>query len=74
MKKLTYLLKTMLAAFILCTLMPINGGFSVSADSYYPMACSTGEFEVSYINDDGSFSKISCHGSFNEAKKKMKEK
>ncbi|MBO4920259.1 MAG: glucosaminidase domain-containing protein, partial [Erysipelotrichaceae bacterium] len=73
MKKLTYLLKTMLAAFILCTLMPINGGFSVSADSYYPMACSTGEFEVSYINDDGSFSKISCHGSFNEAKKKMKE-
>lgn len=72
MMKKHRLLKTMLAAFIICTIMPLNGSFTVSADSYYPMACSTSEFEVSYINDDGSMSKISCHSSFNEAKQAMK--
>ena len=66
------LLKSMLAAFIICSIMPFNGSFTVSADSYYPMGCSTSEFEVSYINDDGSFSKISCHSSFNAAKQAMK--
>ena len=52
--------------------MPLTGVFHVTAATYYPLACSASEFEVSYINDDGSFSKISCHSSFSEAKSMMK--
>ncbi|MBQ6478274.1 MAG: glucosaminidase domain-containing protein [Erysipelotrichaceae bacterium] len=67
------LINIVLCALLICILIPVSGSFSVSADSYYPMACSTGQFEVSSINDDGSFTKISCHANFNDAIKAMKK-
>ncbi|MBR5755225.1 MAG: glucosaminidase domain-containing protein [Erysipelotrichaceae bacterium] len=36
------------------------------------MSCPANQFEVSYINDDGSLSKVSCHDTFNDAKNAMK--
>ena len=51
--------------------MPLTGVFKIQAATYYPMACAANEFEVSLINDDGSFTKVSCHSSFDEAKKQM---
>ena len=65
-------LKLLVIAFILISLLPLSGDFSAAADDYYSMACDAGQFEVSYIEDDGSFSKISCHSNFKEAKKAMK--
>ena len=52
---------------------PLASGKQVSAADYYPMACSYGEFEVSYVEDDGTFSKVGCYSSFSSAKKAMKE-
>ena len=69
MKKLFVLLLTSL---ILVNLMPLSGSFDAAADEHYSYACEAGQFEVSYIEDDGSFSKISCHGDFASAKKAMK--
>ena len=69
-------MKKIFITFITClfvmTSMPLTRLFHVAAATYYPMACSASEFEVSYINDDGSFTKISCHSSFSEAKSMMK--
>jgi len=71
--KMKKAISLLLSIFILLLLLPTGNLFHVQAESYYPMACSTNEFEVSYINDDGSFSKISCHGSFSSAVKEMKK-
>ena len=66
-------------------LLPVVGSFNafkISASfsnfsrndyNYYPMGCEIGEYEVSYIEDDGSLTKKSCHSDFNEAKTKMYE-
>lgn len=54
--------------FVVITLFVLNK--DVFADDY-PVTCDL--FEVSRINDDGSLSKVSCHSSFSEASKKMKE-
>ena len=62
----------MITAIMMISIMPVFGSFAVAADEYYPMACAYGEFEVSYIEDDGTFSKISCHSNFKDAKKAMK--
>ena len=62
-----------LIAFIIITLMPVTGTFKAEADSYYPIACNASEFEVSYIEDDGSFTKVSCHSSLSDAKKAMRQ-
>ena len=60
-------------------LLPVVGSFNafkISASfsdfsrndyNYYPMGCEIGEYEVSYIEDDGSLTKKSCHSDFNEA-------
>ena len=56
MKKLFALLITSL---ILVNLMPLSGSFDAAADEHYSYGCEVGQFEVSYIEDDGSFSKIS---------------
>ena len=66
-------LLTFLISMIFLSLMPFNGSFQAEAASYYSMGCPTGQFEVSYINDDGSFATISCHGTFSEAKNAMKK-
>ena len=66
------LLTLILTAIVMISIMPVYGSFAAAADEYYSMACSYSEFEVSYIEDDGSFTKISCHSSFNDAKKAMK--
>ena len=44
---------------------------NVKAEDIYPVACSI--YEVSYIEDDGSFTKYECYDSFDKAKKKMQE-
>ncbi len=61
-----------MTVLLILALMPKSDIFSVHADSYYAMGCPASQFEVSYINDDGSFSKISCHDSFSSAKSEMK--
>ena len=65
-------LNLLITAILLVSIMPMDDAFHVAADEYYSMACETGKFEVSYIEDDGSFTKVSCHSSFDEAKKAMK--
>ena len=44
---------------------------AVKAADYYPMSCNA--YEVSYINDDGSFKKVACYDDFASANQKMKE-
>ncbi|MBR4461827.1 MAG: glucosaminidase domain-containing protein [Erysipelotrichaceae bacterium] len=61
-----------IAVLIIITLLPLGDAFKVHADSYYPMGCPAAQFEVSYINDDGTFSTISCHDSLSSAKSEMK--
>ena len=65
-------LNLLITAILLVSIIPMDDAFHVAADEYYSMACETGKFEVSYIEDDGSFTKVSCHSSFDEAKKAMK--
>lgn len=43
-----------------------------SSSEDYPYACSL-DYEVDYINDDGSLKLVECYGDFNSAKTKMKE-
>ena len=38
---------------------------------YYPMQCDSGQYEVDTVNDDGSYSKISCSADINVAKNTM---
>lgn len=64
---------TFLISMICLSLMPFIGSFEVEAATYYSMGCPTGQFEVSNINDDGSFTTVSCHSTFSDAKKAMKK-
>ena len=56
-----------------CLLILLSGPFlrTVKAADYYPMSCNA--YEVSYINDDGSFKKVECYSDFASANQKMKE-
>lgn len=45
--------------------------FPLVAEENYPQAC--GNFEVSYIQDDGSFRQEACFADFASAKQRMKE-
>lgn len=69
MRKIITLVLTL---FIVLGILPLSNSFKLAASSYYSYGCSANQFEVAYINDDGSFSNISCHGSFSEAKSAMK--
>ena len=69
MRKIITLILTL---FIVLGILPLSNSFKLAASSYYSYGCSTNQFEVAYINDDGSFSNVSCHGSFSEAKSAMK--
>lgn len=61
---------TLLSLVLFIAIIPLSGNFhSVKAEQVYPMACDL--FEVSYIEDDGSLSKVSCHSSYNDARKVM---
>lgn len=68
MKKILNILLTIL---ITLSLIPVINTFKVKADTY-SYSCNANEFEVSNINDDGTFSKVSCHSNLAEAKKAMK--
>jgi len=67
-------MKRLLTIFIsILLLMPLIGDFSVlkiKAEDYYPMNCD--QYEVDYINDDGSFGYIGSYSSLAEAKSVMK--
>lgn len=69
------IVKLILTILISITLLPICSDFSYvyADDNYYPMSCSINEFEVSYIEDNGKLSKVSCHSTLKQAKAKMKE-
>ena len=58
---------------ILTSLPIFCESFEVAAADYYPMGCSINEYEVSYIEDNGTLTKVSCHGSLADAKKVMKQ-
>ena len=60
------------ALILICILPAFSGDFKVEAAGNYSFACNSSEFEVSYIEDDGSLSKVSCHSSFEDAKSVMK--
>ena len=47
--------------------------FEAYASEYYTFSCSAGQYEVSYIEDDGNFEKHSCYNDFSSANAKMKE-
>ncbi|MBQ3295985.1 MAG: glucosaminidase domain-containing protein [Erysipelotrichaceae bacterium] len=63
---------TLSALFIINILPAVSGSFKAEAAGSYSFACGNGEFEVSYIEDDGSLSKVSCHSTFDAAKAAMK--
>ena len=63
---------TLITALIFVSILPFTGIIVLKSDEYYSMACAVDEFEVSYIEGDGSFTKVSCHSSFDEAKRAMK--
>ena len=64
------LLLTALMIALMSTIVGIFGMNEVRAANYYDYGCGV-DYEVSYIEDDGSLSKVSCHSNFAEAKKKM---
>jgi len=69
---------------LVLTLLPVVGSFEhekVSAlthidddYNYYPMGCPLGQYEVSYINDNGDLETISCHDSYYNAQNEMYSK
>lgn len=66
--------KILLTLLTIFMLVPMIGTFEakeVKALGQNEMSC--GAFEVDYINDDGSFTMVSCHDDFSSAKAKMKE-
>lgn len=66
---------TILSVLLLTVILPFGDTFNntVDADSYYPIGCAVDEFEVSYVQDDGDLSTVSCHSTFAEAKTQMKK-
>lgn len=59
-----------ITSLILTTIIPLCGIFNnVSASEHYPMSCPA--FEVSYIEDDGSLTFVSCHDTYSNARKEM---
>ncbi|MCF0155092.1 MAG: multicopper oxidase domain-containing protein [Veillonella sp.] len=71
--------KLLIITLVIMMIMPIIGDFNnvkaevFKASSSYDYACPLDEYEVDYIEDDGSFTKVSCHSHFENAKNKMKE-
>lgn len=77
------MIKRLLTSTLLVAMMlTLVGNFNnVKADTVvnydsnaeeYPYACSV-DYEVDYINDDGSLKLVECYSDFNSAKAKMKE-
>ena len=62
----------LITTILLLGIIPFNTSFKVKANIYYSYGCNSDEFELSYIENDGSFTKVSCHSNFDEAKKAMK--
>ena len=63
---------SLITTILLLSIIPFNTSFKVKANVYYSYGCNSDEFELSYIENDGSFTKVSCHSNFDEAKKSMK--
>lgn len=63
---------SLITTILLLSIIPFNTAFKVKANAYYSYGCNSDEFELSYIENDGSFTKVSCHSNFDEAKKAMK--
>ena len=64
MKKLIWITLALL-------IFSLNLTSKIQAEDKYPM--NSNNYEVAYINDDGTFSMVAEFSSFNEAKSKMKE-
>ena len=77
--------KLLISTLTILLLLPTFGSFNVykinasfssfsrNDYNYYPMGCELKEYEVSYIEDDGSLTKVSCHSNFENAKAQMNE-
>lgn len=66
--------KLLLILLVAVILIKCQGFNYVFADTdYYPMGCNIDEFEVSYIENDGKLTKVSCHKNLADAKKAMKK-
>ncbi len=67
-------LNLILAIMVMATIITINTNtVSAQNNGYYDFYCPVGQYEVSYITDDGDFEKISCHDNYSEAVEEMHE-
>ena len=77
MKRISNLLKLITALAMAVFLMPLNiievQAEYVSYDDIYPMACRAGQYEVSLLNDSGSFDKQLCTSNWSDAVNKMRQ-
>ena len=70
------LLRIALTFAMASCLLPLAAGqvLTVSAEQdfgYYPMQCSSGQYEVDTVNDDGTFAKKACTADLGSAKSAM---
>ncbi len=64
------ILTFILTLLVTSTIVTVNYDFEVKATSnngYYNFYCTTSQYEVSYITDDGNFEKYGCYSSFESA-------
>ena len=63
--------KIFIRLLVICLLVPFIGTFE--SQEVQAQDLSSCGYEVAYINDDGSFSTVSCYGDYSSAKTKMKQ-
>lgn len=68
-------LNVLIVLFIAVTIFTVNTKeIEAKSNGYYDFYCPVGQFELSYITDDGRFEKDSCYNSFSEARTAMEKK
>ena len=63
--------KIFIGLLVICLLVPFIGTFE--SQEVQAQDLSSCGYEVAYINDDGSFSTVSCYSDYSSAKTKMKQ-
>ena len=63
--------KIFIRLLVICLLVPFIGTFE--SQEVQAQELSSCGYEVAYINDDGSFSTVSCYSDYSSAKTKMKQ-
>lgn len=70
------ILITLLSTLLIVLILPVGNNFDnetiVYGDELYPISCPIDEFEVSYIENDGSLTKVECRSHYANAINTMK--